>query len=142
MTRSIRKTKKSISIDLPCSQASLKKARKRVEKFASSHGFEDEAKDIMLSVQEACKNAIQHGRPPDKDVHITCACDEDWIVVEVKNHGEGFDTSKLDRETPVLSPGGRGIRLMKGLMDKFWIKSDKEGTLVHMEKKRTGGGKQ
>jgi hypothetical protein len=34
---------------------------------------------------------------------------------------------------------GRGVQLIRGLMDNVWVTSDQEGTVVHMEKKRATG---
>lgn len=128
---------KRFSLNLGCRQKSLKRARSRVKRFAVSQGFAGEAEDIALAVQEALKNIIQHARPPDNNMHIGCAVTDNRMVIEVSDNGRGFDVGKLEHEpSSPLALHGRGIKLMKGLMDEFSITSGREGTTVHMEKKR------
>lgn len=123
--------------DLPCSKKSLGRARSKIIKFASEHGFSDEVEDIALATQEALKNVIQHACPADNNIHLECVADHDKMVIEVSDLGTGFDVSGV-KETPTspMASHGRGIRLIEGLMDELRITSEQEGTLVHMEKKR------
>ena len=127
-----------LTVDLPCVKKSLARGRNKVVKFAGEHGFAGEAEDLALATQEALKNIIQHACPADNNMHIECRVTDDTIVVEVSDEGRCFDVSTLgeDHQEP-LAPHGRGIRLMKGLMDEVSIVSDEEGTVVRMEKKRS-----
>ena len=125
--------------DLSCSKKSLGRARSKIIKFASEHGFSDEAEDIALATQEALKNVIQHACPADNSMHLECTVDHDNMVIEVSDLGKGFDVSgAMEAPTSPMASHGRGIRLIRGLMDELWISSEQEGTLVHMEKKHRG----
>lgn len=126
-----------LSVDLPCGKKSLVRARSKVIKFATDHGFADEAEDIALAAQEALKNIIQHACPVDNNMHLECIADHDNIEIEISDIGTGFDVSEVTG-TPVspMASHGRGIPLIKGLMDDVRITSDQEGTIIHMEKKR------
>jgi anti-sigma regulatory factor (Ser/Thr protein kinase) len=123
-------------VDLPCGKKSLVRARSKILKFAAEHGFADDAEDIALAAQEALKNVIQHACPADNNMRLECMVNDDHMVVEVSDLGMGFDVGEV-METPVsaMAVHGRGIRLIKGLMDDMWITSEQEGTIVHMEKK-------
>jgi anti-sigma regulatory factor (Ser/Thr protein kinase) len=124
-------------VDLPCGKKSLGRARQKVVKFAEDHGYSAEAEDVALATQEALKNIIQHACPADNNMHFECVANEDHLIIDITDEGCGFDTSTLDvTESQPLALHGRGIPLIKGLMDNVWITSDQEGTVVHMEKKR------
>lgn len=123
--------------DSSCYKKTLEEVRSKVKEFAVSHGFSHEAEDITLAIQEACKNIIQHARPPDGIMHIECRDSDDRIHIEVSDNGRGFDVEVLEHDPPSpMAISGRGVRLMKGLMDDFSITSGREGTTVRMEKKR------
>jgi serine/threonine-protein kinase RsbW len=125
-----------LDVDLPCGKKSLIRARQKVIKFAMDHGYsEEEAEDVALATQEALKNVIQHACPADNNMHFECEVTDEKLVVEVTDLGSGFDTETLDdAEDHLLAIHGRGIQLIRGLMDEVSITSDQEGTLVHMEK--------
>ena len=121
-----------------CYENSLDEIRSEVKRFAVSQGFSREVEDITLAVQEACKNIIQHARPVDGKMHVECRVSDGRILIEVSDNGRGFDVGVLEHD--IASPMaiyGRGIKLMKGLMDEFGITSGREGTTVRMEKKRS-----
>jgi anti-sigma regulatory factor (Ser/Thr protein kinase) len=126
-----------LTVDLPCGKKSLVRARSKIIKFATDHGFTDEAEDVALAAQEALKNIIQHACPADNNMHLECTADHDTISVEISDIGTGFDVGGVTG-TPVspMASHGRGIPLIKGLMDEVSIVSEQEGTVVRMEKKR------
>jgi serine/threonine-protein kinase RsbW len=125
-------------VDLPCGKKSLARARQKVMKFAHEHGFAPEAEDLALAAQEALKNIIQHACPADNNMHFECIALPDRFQIEVTDTGKGFDVSALpEGEIPPMALHGRGIHIIKGLMDSIWITSDQEGTVIHMEKKRS-----
>lgn len=128
-----------LSIDFPCSKKSLLRARYKTLDFARKHGFSQEAEDIALAAEEALKNVLQHACPPDNKMHLKMVAKGDVMLVEVSDTGRGFDLETY--ECTPHSPYdlcGRGIQLMRGLMDKVTIVSDTDGTVVRMEKRRAG----
>jgi serine/threonine-protein kinase RsbW len=100
--------------------------------------------DIEIALREALANAAVHGNheDPRKHVHVRCRCkaDEDVSIV-VQDEGQGFDPNSVpDPTSPeaIGSTHGRGIYLMKSLMDE--VHFDHSGAVVYMRKKsgRTG----
>ena len=90
--------------------------------------------DIVLSLEEACKNAIRFSgsrRPID----VTIATDATDISLEVRDHGVGFEPRPIDRAVPPdpLEIQGRGLFLMACLMDDVRVACD-QGTVVTMRK--------
>ena len=99
--------------------------------------------DIETAVREALANAMVHGNGenPSKRVYVECRCYTDREVsITIRDEGAGFDTSAVpDPTTPEsrLSEHGRGIYLMKTLMDEICF--DESGSVVHMRKKSNAG---
>ncbi len=107
-------------------------------------GFDEETKEqINLAVIEAGTNAIKHGNKddPSKHVNFRFCITEDSLTVFVKDSGSGFELEEV--EDPLspenfMKPCGRGIFLMKALMDEveYNIKEN-TGTEVKLVKYKT-----
>lgn len=94
--------------------------------------------NIELSLREALANAIVHGNleDPSKRVYVVCRCTTDGEVsITVKDEGHGFDPDAVADPTARenrLRPHGRGIHLMKTLMDE--VHFEQGGAVVYMRK--------
>ena len=104
-------------------------------------GFdEDTAGWIELAVREAIINAIKHGNKglEGTEVDVRFVVDQEALNVYVRDHGEGFDYSRLpDPLDPnnLLNPTGRGIFFMRTFMDEVEYSSHPEGgSVVRMYK--------
>jgi len=85
---------------------------------------EDEVFDIKLSLEEALINAIKHGNKmnPSFYVEVYLEIKDHRLTIKVKDQGEGFDFKNLPDPTTdenLEKPSGRGIFLIKSLMDEF-----------------------
>jgi serine/threonine-protein kinase RsbW len=105
-------------------------------------GFRDEAVErAALAVREAAANAIQHGNGADSEepVVVRFQVDNRDLVIEVADLGQGFDPEALpDPLAPenLLKKSGRGILLMKSLLDDVAFRfEDRGGTVVTMRKR-------
>jgi len=83
---------------------------------------EEDAFHVRLSLEEALVNAIRHGNKlnPDLSVELTIEAKDNYLTIKVKDQGEGFDFSKIPdptKSTNLHKPSGRGIFLIKNLMD-------------------------
>ena len=94
--------------------------------------------NIETALHEALANAIVHGnqQDPRKLVCVACRCTTDGeVTITVQDEGQGFDTAGvLDPTTPEnrLLPHGRGIYLMRTLMDEVCF--EQGGAVVFMRK--------
>ena len=101
---------------------------------------EDTRHWIELAVREAVANAIKHGngQDPEKTVQIDAALEREVLVIQVRDHGQGFDPDELaDPLSPqnLLKPNGRGIFYMKNFMDSIDYSAHPEGgTVVTLRK--------
>ena len=104
-----------------------------------SHCITGEEYAVELALREALSNAVVHGNRLDahKLVHVRCRCKVGKeISLIVSDQGQGFDTHNVP--DPVAAENleaehGRGIQLMKSVMDK--VSFQRRGTEVHMCKR-------
>lgn len=105
-------------------------------RFRSSDGSEV---DIEMALHEALANAVIHGNGENscKRVYVTCRCYMDGEVsITIRDEGRGFNCSAVLDPTSLenrLSTHGRGIYLMKTLMDE--VSFEEGGVVVMMRKK-------
>jgi len=90
--------------------------------------------DVVLAADEAFINAVGHAEAPDDPIRVTACVSEGEASVEIQDGGGGFT---LRRSEPPSVPdvrriGGRGVFLMKSLMDEVSVRSERTGTTVRM----------
>jgi len=117
---------------------------KRVTEFTENIGeqlglSEDVIDDISIAVSEAVNNAIKHGNKNNesKAIEISYKIEKEKIIVYVKDNGEGFEIDNVSdpRENEnLLKNSGRGILIMRSLMDDVVVISDNQGTEVQLVK--------
>ena len=91
--------------------------------------------DVELAVTEACANVVEHSAGDDVyrvEVKVTPTQCE----IRVIDTGHGFDFESLEeREPSTDADRGRGVALMKMLVDSIDFRSEPEsGTIVHLVK--------
>lgn len=94
--------------------------------------------EVLMAVGEVVANACRHGRATSGhgQVRLQCGRKDDLVTVRITDDGPGFDVDQvLHGGVPdVLSQGGRGFFLMRQLMDKVDVQSDRSGTTVTLER--------
>lgn len=93
--------------------------------------------NFLIAVTEACVNAIVHGNKnnPSKKVNVNLSYDETIFCVKVKDEGEGFDINKIPDPTTeenLFKESGRGLFLIRSLVDRVEVVSSTTGTLIVM----------
>ncbi len=99
----------------------------------------DVVKDIELAVAEACNNAVEHVKQASCEDIVLCLGVEDRrLVIDVCDHGQGFDLSRIDSpDAQEGDAGGLGIPIMRSVMDEVDFRYDPiMGTCVRMVKCR------
>jgi serine/threonine-protein kinase RsbW len=104
---------------------------------------EEDVDHIRLAAVEAGTNAIRHGNmgDPEKMVTLRIIDEVDKLIISIKDCGCGFDLSCV--EDPLcpenlMKPSGRGIFLMKALMDEVeYSMNNGSGTEVRLVKYKT-----
>jgi serine/threonine-protein kinase RsbW len=129
------------NLSIPSSSDQLEVVDQVVETMASDMGFDKDAiADLGICVTEAVMNAILHAHRerPELMVDIMIECYSDKMRVVVRDYGPGFDVESVPDPTEpenVLNLGGRGILLMRAMMDEVHVKSFDDGTEISMVKK-------
>jgi anti-sigma regulatory factor (Ser/Thr protein kinase) len=114
-------------------------AAKAVETLGGALGMhQTHVEAASVAMVEACLNAMEHGGGPftvrlKSDNHDSRQC----LVIEVEDHGEGFDpaTAPQNKATQVIGSSmkrGWGLTLIRELMDEVQIRSAPGKTLVYM----------
>jgi serine/threonine-protein kinase RsbW len=102
------------------------------------HCLPADERDVELALREALANAVIHGNKTDprKKVHIDCHVHPGReLAFVIRDEGSGFDPSKVPDPTKaenILSEKGRGIHLMRVLMDE--VHFDDGGREVRLQK--------
>jgi serine/threonine-protein kinase RsbW len=103
---------------------------------------QDTRVNIPLACDEAITNAIVHGNRsnPEKKVSIQVYVSPNRFRIRVRDEGDGFDVAGVadpTRGEALLRPGGRGVYLMRNIMDSVDFKDG--GRVVELEKKNSNG---
>lgn len=88
--------------------------------------------DIELAMTEACTNVLLHAGVDDA-FEVSAAVDNWQCVLEVADHGQGFDPGPPPTEPDPESEHGRGLLLMHLLMDELdFISQPAGGTVARL----------
>jgi anti-sigma regulatory factor (Ser/Thr protein kinase) len=106
-----------------CSRASrLRLLRSVMRDTAELAGLDESQTEAMvLAVNEACMNIIQHayGMAPDGQIDVSVLQEHGALVVRVRDYAATVDTRQVrSRELDDIRPGGLGVYLINSLMDE------------------------
>lgn len=121
---------------------SVPQSIRRVESYidrinAIAHLDEIRMHKVMVSLTEAVNNAIIHGNTsdPTKKVRVRCEILPGWLLFKIEDHGRGFKVDQVKnplKEENLMRESGRGIFLMRTLMDKVEFEVTRTGTQVRL----------
>ncbi len=125
---------------LDCDFGRVRVAAKEVQNFLKAHGCEEEARsDCELALVEACNNAIKHAGPaaPQKPVILEVFIGQNEIEMRITDHGPGFAWPGTIRLPKPENESGRGLYLIRILMDSAaYIRGTGQNTMV-LKKRRS-----
>jgi serine/threonine-protein kinase RsbW len=96
------------------------------------------AQHLNVVLTEAMANAIRHAHDddPDKTVHIFISLSDEELLIRVYDHGPGFDIDSACTQMPEkLEEHGRGIYIIKCLMDSVVYRQTRDYNVLEMWKK-------
>ncbi len=109
-----------------------------VEEIARRHSFGvKEINQIKTALVEACINATEHSKSPDRKIYQRFEMDGDKIVITISNRGLRFKGKETKEITPTDGRRGWGLKLMKTLMDDVRFEQVDDGTRIKMTKQIT-----
>ncbi|MCB0832158.1 MAG: ATP-binding protein [Bacteroidetes bacterium] len=111
------------------------------EKLTSDRGIsEDDRDNLAIAITELTNNAIIHGNKFDVKLNVIVSFyfDNSTVCVYIKDEGPGFDPgaigNPLDPEN-LMKESGRGIFILKSIMDEVEFIVTKSGTEAKITKK-------
>jgi serine/threonine-protein kinase RsbW len=93
---------------------------------------------LNLVLTEAMVNAIKHAGPrePEKQVRIVISISVDCLTIKVYDDGQGFDINSIPPPNfDELEDRGRGIFLIRSLMDSVYYRKNCKENILEMKKK-------
>lgn len=125
-----------LSVSLPRESVSVPVVRRLAAQALRAFGVHrEDVDDVQLSITEACANVIDHAGATDTyDVKVELAADR--CAITVVDQGGGFDASQVPDRAGDDSEDGRGLALMRALVDNVAFRNEPQaGAVVHMVKK-------
>jgi anti-sigma regulatory factor (Ser/Thr protein kinase) len=116
-------------LSLPAEPGSLVVLRRRFGRFLHAAGASPaEAYEVTLTVCEAAGNAIEHAYGPrDSTFDVEAAFEDGELVATVRDNGSWRERRSEHR--------GRGLAIIKGLMDDVKVATEHGGTVVRMRRR-------
>ena len=104
------------------------------------HINEDIAYNLAVSITEAVNNAILHGNKSDNEKLVKLAIEikDSKMYARIEDEGDGFQPEDIPNPIEpdnIMKPSGRGIFIVKQMMENVEIISSPTGTTVTMEMK-------
>jgi serine/threonine-protein kinase RsbW len=123
------------SLDLPRETLSIPVIRRILGDTLRGIGVTDSCTaDILVAISEACTNVVQHADSTSR-YEVSVGIEGRQCVLKVVDRGQGFDGGS-DESVHPDSESGRGIKIMKALVDDVSFDSRPEsGTVVHLQKR-------
>jgi serine/threonine-protein kinase RsbW len=95
--------------------------------------------DIAISVSELVNNAVMHGNRQSRDKVVTVRIGRQGnsVLIAVTDQGNGFDPGEIQNPIDndnLLKSVGRGIFIVRSLMDSVEIVPGPDGTTVTISK--------
>jgi anti-sigma regulatory factor (Ser/Thr protein kinase)/FixJ family two-component response regulator len=117
-----------LALTLPAEPEALITARRALRNWLAEVGVDPEALyDITLATGEACTNAIEHAYAPgEASFDLEATRGEDDVTVSVRDYGSWREPRGQNR--------GRGLKLMKTLMDNVNVRREETGTTVELRR--------
>ena len=113
---------------------SARAAAATVRGFFAEQGVPDkELFACELCVAEACNNAIEYAQPAGRErpVLVDAVCGACRLELRVSDYTAGFDLTELLPPPPMRTDRGRGLFIIRSLMDEVrYLRGAKENVLI------------
>ncbi|MFY9574085.1 MAG: ATP-binding protein [Blastocatellia bacterium] len=115
-------------------------AARTAEQIARAADFDQEAiNQIKTALIEACINAAEHSDSPDRKIHQHFAIDDDKLIITVSNKGKTMGRANAQSSPSVAAPPakgtrGRGLHIIRALMDEVELERTDDGVRLVMTK--------
>jgi anti-sigma regulatory factor (Ser/Thr protein kinase) len=117
-----------ISLRIPATPGSLAQGRRMLARWLEGRGAEpEEIRDIELACHEACTNAAEHGHSfAEAHFDLEAVHREGEVALTVRDTGSWRE--------PMNGNRGKGLVLMRQLMDDVSVETTPDGTVVELRR--------
>lgn len=130
---------KLLEFRIPAETRYIAVVRRGVRSLAESLGFaREEVCDVEVAVCEAVTNSMIHGPQTQAAVFVKCRASGDSIIVEIEDQNRASIMRDQSFSSDHTNEHGRGILMMKALMDECEDCITESGTRVRMAKQKSG----
>ncbi len=132
------------SVSIPSNRSNIKLVEAFILDINDALQLDESVLDrIMISITEVVNNGIIHGNQsnPEKHVYIGCSCFDDRIDFVIRDEGHGFlpeDIPDPLHDSNILKEGGRGVLIVRSMMDSVRFQQTDNGMEVHLSIRRQG----
>lgn len=117
-----------LRLDVPADPNELALVRHSLSRWLEAADVEErDAYRVTIAANEACMNAIEHAFAPSQELlHVEAHIEDGDVDVRVRDHGHWRDRR--------AESGGRGLSLMRSLMDEVDVTPATGGTTVRLRR--------
>lgn len=135
------------SLRVPAQAEQLQTLRSRVRACAAEQGFAaDDVENLVLAVNEACMNVIQHGyHGAPGEIELGISALDDGIEFRVRDAARRIGLEDWrPRPLDEIRPGGLGVHFIRAIMDEvaYLPLPGVQGNLLSMKKYRHRNGEE
>jgi len=118
----------------------LKPVRASIREMATAQGCSPENLDcLVMAINEACMNIIQHAYHGDENGEIILEFyrDGDVLIIRIHDFAEKVDKDTIkSRDLEEIRPGGLGVHFIHQVMDvvEYKDREDEPGNMLEMRK--------
>jgi serine/threonine-protein kinase RsbW len=132
------RTTTEVELIIPIEDEAELIAARTVEQIARAADFDKESiNQIKTALIEACLNAAEHSDSPDRKIYHRFAIEEDRLVITISNKGKAFgwlDAGKMENGGASKGSRGRGLKIIRSLMDEVHFERTDDGATLVMTK--------
>jgi len=137
-------TTETFTLAVPGDPQVLALVRAMVELAGCRCGLGEAARyEVVVAVNEACSNVIEHAHGGDRRLTMTLECRirEDGLEVTLRDQGPPFDfLAEPELDPTEVRQGGRGVFLLRRFFDELaWSPLPDGGNELRMLKRRPRG---
>jgi anti-sigma regulatory factor (Ser/Thr protein kinase)/GAF domain-containing protein len=134
-----------LRLSLSCDLGEVRLATLVVRQFLAEQGLtHDELMACELALAEACNNAVIYATDAGRrlPIEIETLCDAQRLELRVRDHTAGFDWPANLELPPRQSERGRGLYLIRSLMDRVeYLRGQSHNCLMLQRERRSGPGR-
>ena len=118
----VSKAARRLSIIFSSTMENIDRADRETRLFLTDKLTDSQIFGVCLSMREGLTNAVKHGHHYDagKIIKYLLTLNENRLIFEIEDQGQGFDWRKVCRQEPVpVSNHGRGLAIIREYSSEF-----------------------